>query len=97
MLALVAVEAAHEARVDDEAFAGEPNRRRDDVGQRHRAVARERFGHSGHCARNADGEMSDDALSRELAVLVEVHVAARGERRDLAVVERRGACRRPCG
>ena len=77
--------------VDDEAFLGVANRRRHHVGERHRAVLRERLGESGDGARNAARERADDALVGELAVRVEVHVARRGERRDLAIVERRGA------
>src|SRR5262249_26624908 len=84
-VALRTLEALREPRVDDETAVRELDCRSDDRLQRERAVLAKRLFHSCDGAGNAHREMARDAFVREVAVRVEIHVARRGERRDLAV------------
>jgi hypothetical protein len=79
-------ERREENAVHDEALIRESDGRLQHVTQWHRAELPERGRHACHGAGYARRLVTDDAFVCELAVRPDVHVARRGERRDLSIV-----------
>ncbi len=85
-----------ELRRNDEALPGELDRRCEQALPRQRPVSLVRGPQSGHRAGYADRAMTGQALAgQHFAPCVEVHVAARGRGRGLAVVEELGLAADP--